>query len=212
LTKPTKGIYLNIGLENRFVDAKMDNLNHWFVAIFKCKSSVAEKTIVEFYSFVDALEGVRSLHFLIRDRIEDEVIFSFRVLVEHKLKDAIKSKLVYKLGTLFTPDKFAINPTTESVLAKYLAWSPEKRISDFGQNKFSKFIDFLKDMSAIIVGLIEQDYFASSERIELSHVTSWMLGCTEYGLLSKSGMEVGYYDRLKNKYCCYLSEKFTKKM
>lgn len=188
----------------------MHNLDQWLVAVFKCNSSVAKKTLIEFYNFVDALEAVRSLHFLIRDRIGDEVFFSFRVLVEPKFKEIIKTKLIFKLGTLLTNDEFAINPTAGNSLAKYVAWHPEKRISDLGEDKFSKFIDVLKNMSAIIVGLVEQDYFASSERIELAHVISWMFGCTEYGMLSTSGMEIGYYDRLENKYCSYLREEFTK--
>jgi hypothetical protein len=79
-----------------------------------------------------------------------------------------------------------------------------------GQAKFNQFIDFLKNMSAIVVQLIENDYFASSQRVELAHVMSWMLGCTEYGLLSTSGMEVGYYDRLDDKYCSYLRQDFPK--
>ena len=184
--------------------------NQWLVAVFKCKPSEAVQNLIEFYKFVDELKGVQSLHFLIRDRIEDEVFFSFRVLVEPKLKEVIKSKLVFKLGTLLTTDNFAINPTGENSLAQYVAWSPEKRISDFGQDKFSQFIDVLKNICDIIVGLIEHDYFASSERIELAHVMSWMFGCTEYGLLSNSKMEVGYYDRLEDKYCSYMSEEFTK--
>jgi hypothetical protein len=56
--------------------------------------------------------------------------------------------------------------------------------------------------------LNENDYFASNERVELSHVMSWMLECTEYGLLSTSGMEVGYYDRLEDKYSSYLRQDF----
>jgi hypothetical protein len=85
---------------------------------------------------------------------------------------------------------------------------PEKRIAEVGQAKFNQFIDFLKNMSAIVVQLIENDYFTSSERVELAHVISWMLGCTEYGLLRTSGMEVGYYDRLVDKYCSYLRQDF----
>jgi len=34
----------------------------------------------------------------------------------------------------------------------------------------------------------------------------WMLGCTKYGLLSASGKEAGYYDRLEDKYCSYLRQ------
>jgi len=65
-------------------------------------------------------------------------------------------------------------------------------------------------MSAIVIELIENEYFASSERVELAHVVSWMFGCTEYGLLSTTGMEVGYYDRLNDKYCSYLRQNFPK--
>lgn len=62
---------------------------------------------------------------------------------------------------------------------------------DFGQSKFNWFIDLLKNLSALVVQLIENDYFALDERVELAHVMSWMFGCTEYGLLSSMGMEVG---------------------
>ena len=58
--------------------------------------------------------------------------------------------------------------------------------------------------------MIENNYFASNERVELAHVMSWMLGSTEYGLLSTSGMEIGYYDRLGDKYCSYLRQDFPK--
>jgi hypothetical protein len=186
----------------------MSTSTQWFVAVFKCDVKKVKKTILEFYSFVDELEGVQSLHFSIRDRIEDDVVFSFRILVEPKSRDVVKTKLIYKLGTLLTPDEFAINPSIENNLAQYVAWSPKKRISDFGESKFSQFIDTLKDLSSITIRLIEQDYFDSSERIELAHVVSWMLGCTEYGLLSKSGMEVGYYDRIEDKYHPYLQQSF----
>lgn len=65
-------------------------------------------------------------------------------------------------------------------------------------------------MITIIVQLIENEYFASNERVELAHVISWMLGCTEYRLLSASGMEIGYYDRLEDKYCSYLRQGFPR--
>jgi len=166
--------------------------------------------LVEVYRFVDDLKGVRSLHFLVRDRVEDEVVFSFRIKVEPKFKEIIKSKLAYKLDTLLSKDKYVIDPTAENSLGQYVAWLPEKRTGDFGQSKFSQFIDLLKNMSALVVQLIENDYFASGERVELAHVMSWMFGCTEYGLLSTSGMEVGYYDRLEDKYCSYLRQDFPK--
>ena len=184
--------------------------NEWIVAVFKLSSETAKKILVEFYRFVDELNGVSSLHFLIRDRIDDEIVFSFRVMVEQKFKEIIKSKMTQKLGTLLTADKFAIDPPASSSLVKYVAWFPKKRISDSGRDKFVLFMDTLKNMSATVVEMIENNYFSSSERVELAHVMSWMLGCTEYGLLSTFGVEVGYYDRIEDKYCSYLRQDFPK--
>jgi len=184
--------------------------NEWCVAVFKCSPDSVKKVLVEVYRFADDLKGVRSLHFLVRDRVEDEVVFSFRVMVEPKFKEMVKTKLAYKLGTLLSEDKYVIDPATGNSLEQYVAWLPEKKIADFGQSKFNQFIDLLKNMSAIVVQMIENDYFASNERVELAHVMSWMLGCTEYGLLSTSGMEIGYYDRLDDKYCSYLRQDFPK--
>jgi len=184
--------------------------NEWCVAVFKCSSDSVKKVLVEVYRFVDDLKGVRSLHFLVRDRVEDEVVFSFRVMVEPKFKEMVKTKLAYKLGTLLSEDKYVIDPAAGNGLEQYVAWLPGKKIADFGQSKFNQFIDLLKNMSAIVVQIIENDYFASNERVELAHFMSWMLGCTEYGLLSTSGMEIGYYDRLDDKYCSYLRQDFPK--
>lgn len=184
--------------------------NEWCVAVFKCSPTSIKKVPIEVYRFTDNLKSVRSLHFLVRDRVEDEVVFSFRVMVEPKFKQIVKSKLAYKLGTLLSEDKYVIDPAAENSLQKYVAWLPEKRIVDYGQNKFNHFIDLLKNLSAIEVQMIENDYFTSNERVELAHIMSWMLGCTEYGLLRTSGMEVGYYDRLDDKYCSYLRQDFPK--
>jgi hypothetical protein len=184
--------------------------NEWCVAVFKCSPNSVKKVLVEVYRFAYDLKGVRSLHFLVRDRVEAEVVFSFRVMVEPKFKEMIKTNLSCKLGTLLSEDKYAVDPATGNSLEQYVAWLPEKRIADFGSNKFNLFIDLLKNLSALVVQMIENDYFASNERVELAHVMSWMLGCTEYGLLSSSGMEIGYYDRLDNKYCSYLRQDFPK--
>ena len=188
----------------------MNTSNDWCVAVFKCSPDSFKKVLVEIYMFANNLKGVRSLHFLVRDRVEDEVVFSFRVMVEPKFKEMVTTKLSSKLGTLLSEDKFAIDPSAGNSFAKYVAWLPEKRIADYGQNKFNQFIDFLKNTSSLVVQLIESDYFASNERVELAHFISWMLGCTEYGVLSTSGMEVGSYDRLDDKYCSYLSQDFPK--
>jgi hypothetical protein len=185
-------------------------LNEWCVAVFKCSPASVKKVLVEVYRFADDLKGVRSLHFLLRDRVEEEVVVSFRVMVEPKFKEMVKTKLAYKLGTLLSEDKYAIDPAAGNSLEQYVAWLPEKRIMDYGQSKFNQFIDLLQKLSAIVVQIIENDYYASNERVELAHVMSWMLGCTEYGLLSTSGMEIGYYDRLVDKYCSYLRQDFQK--
>ncbi|MGA3061279.1 MAG: hypothetical protein ABSD92_13060 [Candidatus Bathyarchaeia archaeon] len=169
-----------------------------------------KKVLIEVYRFADDLKGVLSLHFLVRDRVGDEAVVSFRVMVEPKFKEMVKTKLAYKLGTLLSEDKYAIDPAAGNSLEQYVAWLPEKRIVDYGQSKFNQFIDVLQKLSAIVVQIIENDYFASNERVELAHVMSWMLGCTEYGLLSTSGMEIGYYDRLDDKYCSYLRQDFQK--
>jgi len=188
----------------------MATSTEWCTAVFKCGPDSVKKVLVEVYRFADYLKGVRSLHFLLRDRVEDEVVVSFRVMVEPKFKEMVKTKIAYKLGTLLSEDKYGIDPAAGNNLEKYVAWLPEKRITDYGQSKFNQFIDLLKNMSAIVVDMIENDYFASNERVELAHVMSWMLGCTEYGLLSTSGMEIGYYDRLVDKNCSYLRQDFQK--
>jgi hypothetical protein len=78
--------------------------------------------LVDFFSFLENLEGVDDLHFLIRDRIDDEVVFSFRVLTKPKMKKVVKSKIAYKLKRLTSEDKFAIDPDAENPLQKYVAW------------------------------------------------------------------------------------------
>ncbi len=40
----------------------------------------------------------------------------------------------------------------------------------------------------------------------MAHVVSWMLGCTEYGLWSKKHVEIGYYDRIKDKSYPYIKQ------
>ena len=197
-----------MNVQELLADVTMSLSNEWIVTVFKCNSSVIKNLLVEFYRFVDDLKEVQSLHFLIRDRIDDEVVFSFRIMVDHKSKEIAKTKVTHKLSSLLSTDKFAVYPNSENSLAKYIAWVPEKRIADCGKVKFYQFIDALKNMSALVVEMVENDYFGSSERVELAHAVSWMLGCTEYGLLRTSGMEVGYYDRLEDKYCSYLRQSF----
>jgi hypothetical protein len=78
--------YLSTQLRNQLADKEMNTSNEWYVAVFKCSPDYVKNILVEVYKFVDNLKGVRSLHFLIRDRVEDEVVLSFRVMVEPNSK------------------------------------------------------------------------------------------------------------------------------
>jgi hypothetical protein len=55
-------------------------MKDWFVALFKGDPKFLKKTVVDFYNFVEDLESADSLYFLNRDRVDDEVVFRFRVL------------------------------------------------------------------------------------------------------------------------------------
>ena len=180
----------------------------WCVAVFKCKSDRARDVLIDFYSFVDGMFGVKDLHFLIRDRVDDEVVFIFRIQVEEEQMDVVKSKIRYSLKRLVSEGGFSINPRRSSPFYEWVAWHPEERIAKFGEAKFSLFCRFLSQFSRAIIELARNGYFSSEERIELAHVTSWMLGCTEYGSLSTKAMQVGYYDRIEGKDHAYLTENF----
>jgi hypothetical protein len=52
----------------------MTTSNKWCVAVFKCSPVLVKKVLVEVYRFAEELKGVRSLHFMVRDRVEDEVV------------------------------------------------------------------------------------------------------------------------------------------
>lgn len=182
----------------------------WCIAVFKCKSDVVENVLVDLYHFVKDLEGVKDLHFIIRDRLDYEVVFSFRVFIDPKYKKAIESKIAYKLKTFILEDEFSINPHDNDPLAKFVVWSPTERIAKCGPEKFDLFCNFLSQLSKIVIYMAENKYFDSPERVEIAHVMSWMLGCTEYGLLSTKHMEIGYYDRITNKSHIYLRETFAK--
>lgn len=166
--------------------------------------------LVDFFGFLESLEGVEDLHFLIRDRIEDEVVFSFRVLAKPKMKRVVKSKIAYKMKELASEEKFAIDPGSEDPLQKYVAWSSEGGIVKHGPKKFAIFYRLLGQLSRIVVDLAKQGYFDSSERVEMAHEIAWMLGCTEYGKLTTTQMEIGYYDRIEDKCHSYLKQSFGK--
>jgi hypothetical protein len=184
--------------------------NDWCVAVFKCTQENIWNILVDFYSFVKDLEEVKSLYFLIRDRVRNEIVVSFRVLATEKTREIVQSKMNYKLGIL-VPEKFAVNPDTQNPLNKYVAWGTEKRISKSSLDHFPEFCNLLSKISGLVIEMLKNDYFSSAERVEIAHLMPWMLGCTEYGILSPVHMEVGYYDRIEDKYCQYLREDFPKK-
>lgn len=86
---------------------------------------------------------------MVADRIDGEIVFSFRVMVEPKLKEIIKSKSAFILNTLVGADRFGIDP--ESDLRQYVSWFPEKKLAHVGPARFTSFIDFLKNLSALVV-------------------------------------------------------------
>jgi hypothetical protein len=45
----------------------------WCVAVFRCKSDVVENILVDLYDFVKDLEGVKDLHFIVRDRLDADL-------------------------------------------------------------------------------------------------------------------------------------------
>jgi hypothetical protein len=182
----------------------------WCVAVFKCKPKNIEKMLPDFYDFVKDLEGVESLHFLVRDRLKGCVVFSFRVLVKAKARSVVQSKITYKLGLLLKKQDFAVDPEADNPLFRYVAWSPKERAAESGPKRFEQFCNILDRMSRLVLWMIESEYFSSSERVELTHIMSWILGCTEYGLLSANHHEVGYYDRIEDKYHKYLEQEFPK--
>jgi hypothetical protein len=196
--------------QNTFLAIKLDGQD-WVVAVFKCKQQNLRKILADFYGFVQDLESVRSLHFLIRDRLADKAVFSFRIMVDSEGKSIVASKVAYKLGTFLSKGDFAVNPEKRNSLAKYVAWDPEERLAKIGPKKFIQFCKVLEKMSELTLWMIKKEHFSSDKRVEAAHVMSWMLGCTEYGLLDTKHWEVGYYDRIEDKYCRYLTHEFPEK-
>lgn len=182
----------------------------WCLAVVRVKSEEAEDVLVDFFGFLENLEGIEDLHFLIRDRVGDDVIFSFRVLAKPRKKRIVKSKIAYKLKMLMPEDKYAIDPSVDNSLQKYVAWDYKERVNKHGQEKSEVFCSLLTQLSKIVVGMVKNKYFDSAERVEMAHVMSWMLGCTEYGKLTTGHMEVGYYDRIEDRYYPYLKQGFRK--
>ncbi len=183
--------------------------DNWSIVVVSCKSEIVENSLVSFYNFVKDLEAVKDINFLIRDRLDDEVIFCFHALIDQEHQKVAESKMVYKLKTLLSEEKFSLNPQNNDPLAKYVAWSPTGRTEKYGAEKFNLFCSYLSTLSELVVDMAQNKYFDSSERVEITRLMSSMLGCTEYGSLSAKQMEIGYYDRISNKYQICLKEDFA---
>lgn len=181
----------------------------WVVAVFKCDPADVRRMLIEFYGFVKDIKGVRSLHFVIKDRLKDSVVFSFRVLVDASDRQVVQSKLNYKLGMLVHKNQFAVDPSARDPLERYVAWSPDEEISRRGLRKFNDFCNFLNRMSKLVLQMARKKYFGSDERVEVARTAAGMLGCTEYGILSAEHWEVGYYDRIDDRYCQCLKRDFS---
>jgi hypothetical protein len=180
----------------------------WCVAVLKCDSDKAKDVLIQVSDFVDGMAGVKDFHFIIRDRLEDKVIFSFRLLVEKDQRIAVESKVRYKLKTLVSEDDFAVDPEEDIPLHKYVRWPWEETTEDRGTEKSADLCRFLGQLSRTVVEMAKKDYFGGEERVGLAHAMSWMLGCTEYGLVSTEEMQTGYYDRITDKYHTYKRKRF----
>ena len=107
---------------------------------------------------------------------------------------------------------FALNPEPEHPLHQYVTWDWRDRVSKYGPEKMKTFYHSLAQLSRLMVDTAENDYFDFQERVEMAHLSCWMLGCAEYGLLGTREMKVGYYDRTENKRALFSSNLCLQRM
>ena len=101
---------------------------------------------------------------MITDRVGDEVVFSFRLLVEPKFKEIVENKLAFKLGTLLSENKYAVEPAAGDGLGKFIASLPERKIGQ-GQVAYDNFLDVLKKMSDVVVDMVEKDFLYQTKEL-----------------------------------------------
>jgi hypothetical protein len=183
--------------------------NDWCIVVARCRAKMMASLLVGFYRFAKGMDGVKCLYFSVMDRVENDVIVIFRVLADAGKAKAVKSKISYKLKSLLSEGKYAIDPRNDNLLFKYAALSTGST-AKVGEESFLMLCDFLGKLNETVVEMAEKNYFDSMNRIEVVHDMALMLGCTEYGLLTKNSMEVGYFDRVEKKYFAYLKEVFQK--
>jgi hypothetical protein len=182
--------------------------NDLSVVVMKCKADETRNSLIEFYDFVKDVVGVKDLFFLIRDRVENDVILVFQISMEPTLEKAVESKIIYKLKKLLPENNYVIEPDINHSLYKYA--SPIMRKLGIDSKKSVVLNNLLSQLGRIAVDVIKTNCFDSEDRVEIVSAMSMMLGLTEYGLLSTKEMEVGYYDRIDNKYHTCLKESFGK--
>jgi hypothetical protein len=187
----------------------------WIITVFKCDAKKVQSVLIDFYDFVCDLTEVKTSHFIIRDRLENDVVFSFRVSCFKEDEKIVKSKIAFKINNLVSKENYVINPDSNDPLFRYVAWSSEEAIKLRGEEEFNKFCSFLEKMSKLVIEMVKQNYFSSDERTEIAHAMCWMLGCNECFMLStknsKAIASLGYYDRIEDKYVEYLQRSFQQK-
>ena len=182
--------------------------DEWSVVVFKCPPEQTKKHLIDFYRYVEYLVGVKSVHFLIRDRLDEEVVVSFRILLDPAEKTHVKEAIILQLQHSFPEGMFVLDPEPEHPLYPYVAWDWKDRVSKYSPEKLKTFYHSLAQLSRLMVDMAENDYFNFQERVEMVHLSCWMLGCAEYGLLSTREMKVGYYDHIEDKYHSHLTYAF----
>jgi hypothetical protein len=82
---------------------------NWIVTVVKLNAQNIKNVSIDFYDFVSDLPETENLHFIIIDRLDDEVVFSFRVLCTIKLGKSLKS-LLSRLSLVSVYSSLSQNP------------------------------------------------------------------------------------------------------
>ena len=82
--------------------------NDWIVVVIKLTSDKARDMLVDFYRYAEDLIGVKDVHFVIRDRVDEEVVFSFRILVESQEQMKLEERVAFKLGGKLPDDALSL--------------------------------------------------------------------------------------------------------
>jgi len=113
------------------------------VVVFRAEADKVGKILADFYWYVKDLIGVKDLHFIIRDRVDDDVVLCFRILLESKEKTDLENIIAFHLGKSMTENAFAVSPELEHPFYKYVAWPWRDTVNRRGLEKFTLFCDFL---------------------------------------------------------------------